>query len=245
MAGANLLKIGVLLCLVGWACFSGHASSANLLPLSERRPGSDPIFPAVAGATSAPFSALADGGRRARLPEISATRGELSRWLSWGCLAGYRGLFARLRSVLSRCCPSKRSRPTRPLSLSLAARSSAQRANASYPPACCCVFSEAWPRSLWRRRAFAMPWRNPDFFPAFGTLHPRFGTPANAILLQTGLLAGRAVFRRLRSRAGLHHLFGRVFLSLSAASLFRLEQRVRAWWFPGGASGFSAGMRRD
>src|SRR6202021_824305 len=55
MASANLLKIGVLLCLVIWACFSGHASSANLLPLSQRRPGSEPIFGAIAGATVSAF----------------------------------------------------------------------------------------------------------------------------------------------------------------------------------------------
>ena len=55
MASANLLKIGVLLCLVGWACVSGHASIANLLPITERRTGSEPIFGAIAGATVSAF----------------------------------------------------------------------------------------------------------------------------------------------------------------------------------------------
>jgi len=55
MATANLLKIGVLLCLVAWAWLSGHSTIDNVLPLVQRRAGSEPIFAAVAGATVAAF----------------------------------------------------------------------------------------------------------------------------------------------------------------------------------------------
>jgi hypothetical protein len=51
MATANLLKIAVLLALVAWAWVSGHASTATLLPLTERRPGSDSLILAIAGAS--------------------------------------------------------------------------------------------------------------------------------------------------------------------------------------------------
>ena len=51
----NLLKIAVLVSLVAWAFISGHATTAHLLPLAERRPGSEPIFAAVAGATISAF----------------------------------------------------------------------------------------------------------------------------------------------------------------------------------------------
>jgi basic amino acid/polyamine antiporter, APA family len=70
------------------------------------------------------------------------------------------------------------------------------------------------------------------FWAACGRLHPRFGTPANAILLQTGLallVLCFGAFDRILSFI----IFSAVcFLALSAASLFRLEERVRAWWFP-------------
>ena len=57
MSFVNVLKLGVLFSLVGWAIVSGHAHVGNLLPLSERRPGSDALFPAIAGgAVSAFFS---------------------------------------------------------------------------------------------------------------------------------------------------------------------------------------------
>ena len=55
MASANLLKIAVLLCLVAWAWLSGHATTANLMPLAQRRSGSEPLFGAIAGATVSAF----------------------------------------------------------------------------------------------------------------------------------------------------------------------------------------------
>jgi APA family basic amino acid/polyamine antiporter len=55
MSVANLLKIAVLLCLVTWAWISGHAAAANLMPLTQRRSGSEPIFAAIAGATVSAF----------------------------------------------------------------------------------------------------------------------------------------------------------------------------------------------
>ena len=70
------------------------------------------------------------------------------------------------------------------------------------------------------------------FFSACGRLHPRFGTPANAVLLQTGLallVLCFGAFDRILSFI----IFSAIcFLALSAASLFRLQERVRSWWFP-------------
>ena len=81
------------------------------------------------------------------------------------------------------------------------------------------------------------------FFAAFGRLHPRFGTPANAVLLQTGLallVLCFGAFDRILSFI----IFSAIcFLALSAASLFRLKEPVRALVVSGGAHSFSAGMR--
>ncbi len=55
LSGVNLLKLGVLAALVVWAVVSGHAHAANLFPLTVRRPGSDAIFPAIAGAAVSAF----------------------------------------------------------------------------------------------------------------------------------------------------------------------------------------------
>ncbi len=51
----NWLKVPVLVGLVGWALVSGHATLANLTPLTVRRPGSDPLIGAIAGAAISAF----------------------------------------------------------------------------------------------------------------------------------------------------------------------------------------------
>jgi len=70
------------------------------------------------------------------------------------------------------------------------------------------------------------------FFSVFGRLHPRFSTPANAVLLQTGLgllVLCFGAFDRILSFI----IFSAIcFLALSAASLFRIEEPVTRWWYP-------------
>src|SRR6202042_3648897 len=70
------------------------------------------------------------------------------------------------------------------------------------------------------------------FFAPFGRLHPRFGTPANAVLLQTGLALAvllLGAFDRVLS----YIIFSAViFLALAASTLFRLNEPVKGWWFP-------------
>ena len=74
--------------------------------------------------------------------------------------------------------------------------------------------------------------RDGAFFPVFGRLHRRFGTPVWAILLQTCLgllLLGWGAFDRLLA----YFIFSAVvFLGISVAALFRLERPVERWWYP-------------
>jgi APA family basic amino acid/polyamine antiporter len=70
------------------------------------------------------------------------------------------------------------------------------------------------------------------FFPSFGRLHPRLGTPVNAILLQTGLSLG-VLFVGAFDRVLAYTIFSAVlFLALTASTLFRMPDPVRGWWFP-------------
>lgn len=81
------------------------------------------------------------------------------------------------------------------------------------------------------RVCYAMA-RSGAFFPVFGKLHSRFGTPVNAILLQTGL-ALAVLFLGAFDRVLSYIIFSAVlFLALAASTLFRVHQPVRAWWFP-------------
>ena len=70
------------------------------------------------------------------------------------------------------------------------------------------------------------------FFPSFGKMHPRFGTPANAILLQTGLSLGVLLLGTF-DRVLAYVIFSAVLLlALTASALFRMKVIVREWWFP-------------
>ncbi|HSS48656.1 MAG TPA: amino acid permease, partial [Thermoanaerobaculia bacterium] len=83
--------------------------------------------------------------------------------------------------------------------------------------------------------------RDGAFFPVFGRLHPRFGTPGWAILWQTVLallLLGLGGFDRLLA----YFIFPAViFIGISAAALFRLERPVTRWWYPAAPVLFLAG----
>jgi APA family basic amino acid/polyamine antiporter len=66
----------------------------------------------------------------------------------------------------------------------------------------------------------------------FARLHPRFGTPANGVLLQTGmalLVLSLGAFDRILAFI----IFSAVvFLALTAATLFRSNTPVERWWYP-------------
>src|ERR1035441_7305392 len=81
------------------------------------------------------------------------------------------------------------------------------------------------------RVSFAMA-QSGAFFPVFGRLHPRLGTPANAILLQTALALAALLFGGF-DRVLAYIIFTVVlFLALAASTLFRLKEPVKGWWFP-------------
>jgi APA family basic amino acid/polyamine antiporter len=81
------------------------------------------------------------------------------------------------------------------------------------------------------RVAYAMA-QSGAFFPVFGRLHPRFGTPAWAILLQTALSLAVLAFGAF-DRVLSYIIFSAVlFLALAVSTLLRTPDKVAAWWFP-------------
>jgi APA family basic amino acid/polyamine antiporter len=66
----------------------------------------------------------------------------------------------------------------------------------------------------------------------FGRLHPRFGTPANAVLLQTGAALVILTLGAFEKILAFMIFSAVVFLALTVATLFRVITPVRRWWFP-------------
>lgn len=233
MSFVNILKLLVLFTLVTWAAVSGHAHLNNLLPLAERRPGSDAIFPAVAGGIISAFFSF--GGWW----EASKIAGEVrnpKRTLPLAFLGGvtivtaiYLLISAAFLSVLPIEKLTSNTAFVAQFGTVLFGDAGA-RALSICVLLCVCGGTAALTMAA-PRVCFAMA-QSGNFFPVFGRLHPRFGTPANAILLQTGLSLG-VLFLGAFDRVLAYIIFSAVvFLALAASTLFRMDDPVRAWWHP-------------
>jgi APA family basic amino acid/polyamine antiporter len=233
MTFVNILKLFILVALVGWAAVSGHAHLSNLMPLAARRPGSEALIPAIAGAIVAAFFSF--GGWW----EASKIAGEVRnprRTLPLAFLCGvalvtliYLLISAAFLAVL----------PIGRLTSNTAFVAQFGEvlfgaAGAKLLSVCVlvCVFGGMAALTMAAPRVTRAMAQTGAFFPAFAKLHPRFGTPANAILLQTGLSLA-VLFLGAFDRVLAYIIFSAaLFLALAASTLFRITVPVRAWWFP-------------
>ena len=229
----NGFKLLILFALVGWAVVSGHVHVANLLPLTERRPGSDALFPAIAGGVMSAFFSF--GGWW----EASKIAGEIrnpTRTLPLAFIGGvtvvtviYLLISATFLAVLPIDRITSNTAFVAQFGAVLFGAAGAKILSACVLVCVCggiAAITMAAPRVC-----YAMA-QTGSFFSVFGKLHPRFGTPANAILLQTGL-ALAVLFLGAFDRVLSYIIFSAViFLALAASTLFRLREPVKGWWFP-------------
>ena len=233
MATANLLKIAVLFALVAWAWLSGHASTVNLLPLTTRRPGSDTLFAAVAGAIVSAFFSFGGWWEASKLAgEVRNPRRTLPLAFTCGVLlvtAVYLLVsFAFLSVVPLEHIVSN--------TAFVAQFGEALFGSAGGKVLSACVLLSVlgglMALTMAAPRVYYAMARDGAFFSIFGRLHPRFGTPANAIFLQTSMALFILLFGAF-DRILAYIIFSAVcFLALSVSTLFRLRQPVRRWWYP-------------
>src|SRR6202041_36073 len=233
MSFVNGFKLLILFSLIFWAVVSGHAHTANLVPLTVRRTGSDPLFPAIAGGVMSAFFSF--GGWW----EASKIAGEIrnpTRTLPLAFLGGvtlvtviYLLISAAFLAVLPLDQVTSNTAFVAQFGGVLFGASGARVLSACVLVCVCggiAAITMAAPRVC-----YAMA-QTGAFFSVFGKLHPRFGTPANAVLLQTGLALAvllLGAFDRVLS----YIIFSAVlFLALAGSTLFRLREPVRGWWFP-------------
>jgi len=233
MSFVNVLKLGVLFSLVGWAMVSGHAHVRNLLPLVERRPGSDALFPAIAGGVVSAFFSFGGWWEAGKIAgEIRDPKRNLPLAYVGGVslvTAVYLLVSAAFLSVLPIDKLTSNTAFVAQFGQALFGATGA-RVLSICVLICVCggmaALSMAAPRVV-----YAMA-QSGSFFPAFGRLNRRFSTPANAILLQTGLALAVLLLGAF-DRVLAYIIFSAVlFLALTASTLFRTREPVRGWWFP-------------
>ena len=190
-------------------------------------------FPRSPAQWSAPSSVLVVGGRRGRSPERYAIRGERLPLAFLGGVTLVTAVYVLISAAFLSVLPIERltSNTAFVAQFGEVLFGTAGAAVLSVCVLVCVCGGIAALTFAAPRVCFAMA-QNGAFFASFGKLHPRWGTPVNAILLQT-CLALAVLFLGAFDRVLAYIIFSAVlFLALAASTLFRLREPVRRWWFP-------------
>ena len=233
MAVVNWLKLIVIAFLIVWAFTRVGFSHTNLLPLTVRRPGSDLLPIGIAAAFINAFFSYGGWWDVTKLAgEIREPRRNLPRALIFGILAVtlvYIGLSSAFLHVVPLYQVTSNQAFVAQFGQALFGRIGAVVLSM------CVLISVLGGLAALTMAAprvyFAMA-QDGQFFPAFGQLHSRFNSPANAILLHlfcSLILLGLGAFDKIIS----YIIFSAViFLALTASAVFRFPQARQAFWYP-------------
>ena len=242
MAVANFLKIAVLLALVVWAVAGGRGNLAHLLPLAARRPGSPPLFPALAGAVVAALFSFGGWWDAAKLAgEIRDPARNLPRALLAGVLL-VAAVYLAVSFAFLYVVPLEQvvSNPAFVAQFGSALFGGwGERVLSA--AVLLSVLGGLLVLTLSAPRVYYAMARDGAFFPVFGRLHPRLGTPVAGILLQTGIALLLLVLGAFDRIVAYFIVAAIVFLALSVSALFRLRPPVDRWWHPAATIVFLAG----
>src|SRR5689334_6254248 len=187
MAVVNWMKLTVIALLILWAIGGMHGSASNLIPFAARRSGSDVLILAVAAAFMNAFFSYGGWWDVTKLAgEIREPTKNLPRALLLGVLAVtlvYVGLSAAFLYVvpLEQVASDQAfvAQFGRALFGTLGSQALSVCVLISVVGGLAALFMAA-PRVY-----YAMA-QNGEFFEPFGRLHPKYQSPANAVLLQLG-----------------------------------------------------------
>ena len=248
MTALNWLKVPVLLGLVLWAFASGHATLANLAPIAGRRAGSDPLIAAIAGAAISAFFTFGGWWEAGKIAgEVRNPSRTLPIAFTGGVLL-VTALYLLVSLAFVAVVPMQEIQSNTAF---VAQFGEALFGSAGGRVLSMCVvlsvlgglmvMSMAVPRVTYALARGEAGDSESGSLAAFARLHPRFGTPANGVLLQTAM-ALLVLFLNAFDRILAYIIFSAVvFLALTAATLFRASPPVKRWWFPAAPIVFIAG----
>jgi APA family basic amino acid/polyamine antiporter len=241
MTIVNILKLFILFALVSWTAVSGHAHLGNLLPFVGRRPGAEALIPAISGAVVSAFFSFGGWWEASKIAgEVRNPRRTLPLAFLGG-VALVTLIYLLISAAFLAVLPIERLTSNTAF-VAQFGEALFGAAGAKVLSLCVlvCVFGGMAALTMASPRVTRAMAQTGAFFPAFAKLHPRFGTPANAILLQTGLSLA-VLFLGAFDRVLAYIIFSAVlFLALTASTLFRLRDPVTGWWFPAAPSVFIA-----
>ena len=232
MSTLNWLKVPVLAALVGWAFLSGHATMANVLPLATRRAGADPLVDGIAGATISAFFCFGGWWEAGKIAgEVKNPSRNLAVAFSGGVLI-VTAIYLLLSLAFVAVVPMQQIGSNAAF---VALFGEALFGSAGGRVLALCVvlcvlgglmvLTMAVPRVTLALAQGEAGDRKGKALAAFSKLHPRFGTPANGVLLQTAMaliVVSLGAFDKILA----YIIFPSVvFLALTVATLFRAIRR--------------------
>ena len=236
----NWLKVPVLAALVGWAIVSGHATFANLAPLTTRRTGSDPLAEAIAGAAISAFFCFGGWWEAGKVAgQVRNPERTLPIAFAGGVLV-VTAMYLLVSFAFIAVVPMAQIQNNTAF---VAQFGQALFGSAGGRVLSACVvlsvlgglmvLSMAVPRVTYALAGSeAKGGAQGTALAAFGRLDARSGTPANAVLLQTGMALAVLALGAFDRILAFIIFSAVVFLAITVATLFRATKPVERWWFP-------------
>jgi basic amino acid/polyamine antiporter, APA family len=226
IAGLTVTKVGLLALIIGAGFLSGAGSWDHFVPLVAQRPGSAPLMAALAGGMVAAFFSFAGWWDAAKLAgEVKEPGKVLPKALAIGVLV-VTVVYILTSAVFLYLVPLEQ--------VTSGEAFAAQAGQAIFSSAGARIFSGIVIVSVMTSLAvylmvaprvyYAMA-RDGLFFKGIAQVHPRFGTPARAILLQA-VLASLLVTLGTFDQVVAYLIFMTVlFVALTVAAVFVLRRR--------------------
>jgi APA family basic amino acid/polyamine antiporter len=250
MTTLNWLKVPVLVGMVGWALLSGRATVAHLAPFTVRRVGADPLIGAIAGATIAAFFCFGGWWEAGKIAgDVRNPKKTLPVAFTAGVLI-VTAVYMLVSMAFVAVVPMEQIQDNTAFVAQFgSALFGAQGGRVLSACVLLCVLgglmvlSMAVPRVTYALALEEVD-GEPDSSPLgfFARLHPRFGSPANAVLLQTGMALAVLAMGAFDRILAFIIFSAVVFLALTVVTLFQTSVPVKRWWFPAAPVLFLAGI---
>lgn len=220
------LKLGLLAAIMLWAFAFGLGDWSNFFPLVAQRPGSAPLIPALAGGMVAAFFSFGGWWDLSKLAgEVRDPARTLPRALAFGVIT-VTFIYILISAVFLYLIPIER--------VTSGETFAAQAGEALFGRTGGAIFSgivivsvlgslEAVIMSA-PRVYYAMA-RDRLFFHSVASIHPRFGTPVRAIILQAGLASLLVMLGTFNQIIAYFIFVTVIFIALTVAAVFVLRKK--------------------
>jgi basic amino acid/polyamine antiporter, APA family len=222
------LKLGVLGFLILWGLLMGHGNWSNFVPLVAQRPGSEPLIGALIGGMIAAFFSLGGWWDVSKVAgEVRDPERTLPRALLLGVLLTT-SVYVLICMVFLYLVPAEQidSREAFAALVGEVLFGPSGGAVLSLIVIVTVLGSLAAVLMAMPRVYFALA-RDGLFFSSVAAIHPRFQTPARAILIQAVLASLLAVIGTFEEILAYFIVPTVIFLALAVAAVFVLRKRVR------------------